>query len=159
MSSGAPWARLWGHGGPGGFHGPFLDAFWVPRGCRREFFWRHFSVFRGMISPCNFGHVSGRFFMVLCRFWTPSGIVFETFRWFSALAETVAPPARELCFRCFKRSETRFCPASLFKGLSETIFSMFWRILGSAGAPIGPALGTSGRLFSEGIFDVFWVPR
>ena len=97
--------------------------------------------------------------MVLCRFWTPSGIVFETFRWFSALAETVAPPARELCFQCFKRSETQLFPASLFKGLSETMFSTFWRILGSAGAPIGATLGTSGRLFSEGIFDGFWVPK
>ena len=97
--------------------------------------------------------------MVLCRFWTPSGIVFETFRRFSDLAETVAPPARELCFQCFKRSETRFFPASLFKGLSETMFSTFWRILGSAGAPIGATLGTSGRLFGEGIFDRFWVPK
>ena len=97
--------------------------------------------------------------MVLCRFWTPSDIVFETFRWFSALAETVALVARELCFQCFKRSETQFFPALLFKGLLETIFSTFWRILGSAGAPIGATLGTSGRLFSEGIFDGFWVPK
>ena len=97
--------------------------------------------------------------MVLCRFWTPSGIVFETFRWFSALAETVASPAQELCFRCFKQSETSFFLASLIKGLSETRFSTFWRILGSAGSPIGATLGTSGRLFSEGISDRFWVPK
>ena len=72
-----------------------------------------------------------------------------------ALAEAVAPLARELCFQCFKRSETLFFPASLFKGLSETMFSTFWRIFGSAGEAIGATLGTSGRLFSEGIFDDF----
>ena len=65
------------------------------------------------------------FFTLPDRFWTPSGIVFETFRWFSALAETVPPLARELCFRCFTRSETRLFPASLSKGLAETIFSSF----------------------------------
>ena len=36
----------------------------------------------------------------------PSGIVFETFRWFLALAETVTPRARELFSQCFKQSET-----------------------------------------------------
>ena len=40
----------------------FLDDFWVPRGCRREVFWRHFPVFRGMILPFNFGLVSGVLF-------------------------------------------------------------------------------------------------
>ena len=50
------------------------------------------------------------FFKVLCRFWIPSGIVFETFRWFSALAETVAPFARELCF-------------SVFQAVRNTVFS------------------------------------
>ena len=79
------------------------------------------------------------------RVWTPSGIVFESFRWLSALAETVAPPARELRFRCFKRSETRFFPASLSKGLAETIFCDFSAYFGLRWAPGGSTLGTMGR--------------
>ena len=106
--------------------------------------------------PCNFGHISGVLFQGSVSLLTPSGIVFETFRWFSALAETVAPLARELCFQCFKRSETVLFPASLFQGLSETIFSTFWRILGSAGGPVGTTLGTMGRLFSRGILNRLW---
>ena len=90
------------------------------------------------------------FFTLLVRFWTPSSIVFETFRWFSALAETVPPLARELRFRGFKRSETRFFPASLSKGLAETIFSTFWRILGSAGEPAAPLWAPWGAKFTEG---------
>ena len=65
------------------------------------------------------------FFTLPGRFWIPWSIVFESFRWLLALAETVPPPARELRFRCFKRSETSFFPASLSKGLSETFFSSF----------------------------------
>ena len=118
------------------------------------------DIFR-FSEACFFQVISNTFlegfFTLPGRFWTPSGIVFETFRWLSALAETVPPPARELRFRCFKRSETRFFPASLSKGLVETISSTFRRILGSAGPPVGSTLGTMGRLFGEGILDGFLV--
>ena len=97
--------------------------------------------------------------MLPVRFWIPSGIIFETFRWFSALAETVPPLARELSFQGFKRSETRFFPASLFEGLAETIFSTFRRILGSAGTPGGFTLGTIGSSFRGRISNIFWVPN
>ena len=90
------------------------------------------------------------FFTLPGRFWTPSGIVFETFGWLSALAETVPPLARELRFRCFKRSETRFFPASLSKGLAETISSTFRRILGSAGHPAAPLWAPWGAYFADG---------
>ena len=68
-----------------------------------------------MILPCNFGHVSGVLFQGSVSLLDSLGIIFDTFRWFSALAETVAPLGRELCFQCFKQSETQLFPASLFK--------------------------------------------
>ena len=90
------------------------------------------------------------FFTLPGRLWTPSGIVFESFRWLSVLAETVPPLARELRFRCFKGSEIRFFLASLSKGLAETILSTFRRILGSAGHPAAPLWEPWGAYFADG---------
>ena len=128
----------------------------MPRGCRRELFWRHFPVFRGMIFPRNFGHVSGRFFHASGSLLDSSSIVLESFWWLSALAETVPTLARELRFRCFKRSETRFFPASLSKGLVETISSTFRRILGSAGHPAAPLWAPWRAYFADGFRRDFW---
>ena len=96
------------------------------------------------------------FFTLPGRFWTPWSIVFESFRWLSALAETVPPLARELRFRCFERSETRFFPASLSKGLAETIFSTFRRILGSAGEPAAPLWAPWGAYSAKEFWMDFW---
>ena len=111
-----------------------------------NFFWVFEALFFNVISDMFLECL----FRVLCRFWIPLGIVFETFLWFLALAETVATPARELCFQCFKRSETQFFPASLSKGLAETIFSTFRRILGSAGHPAAPLWAPWGAYFADG---------
>ena len=145
-----PWGLRWSSGS---VFKCFLGASGVPPGALL----RTFSGF----SRHDFCHVISdtfleRFFRVLCRFWIPSGIVFETFRRCSALAETVAPPARELCFRCFKRSETQLFPASLSKGLAETIFSTFRRILCSAGEPAAPLYAPWGAYFADGSRRDFW---
>ena len=102
--------------------------------------------------PRNFGYVSGDLFTLPGRFWTPSGIVFETFRWCSALAETVPPLSRELRFRCFKRSEIRFFPTTLSRGTGGRYFRLFgvlWAPLGHPSALLwAPGGAYSGKEMS-----------
>ena len=95
-------------------------------------------------------------FTLRVAFWTPWSIVFESFRWLSALAETVPPLARELRFRCFKRSETRFFPSSLSKGLAKPSFATFRLILASAGEPAAPLYAPWGAYFADGFRRDFW---
>ena len=149
-SPGAPWARLWGHGGSGGVRGLFLDDFLVPRGCRGELVWRQFLVFRGMIFPRNFGYVSGGFFHA-------SGSLLDSlehcFRELSVVigsGRNGTPACTGATFSMFKRSETRFFLASLSKGLVETISSTFRRILGSAGHLAAPLWAPWGAEFADG---------
>ena len=90
--------------------------------------------------------------MVLRRFGGPLGIIFVTFWWSLALAKTVSPPARELCFECFEASETGLFPASLFTTILGTTSVTLGGLLESPGTPIGTTLGTIGQLFCRVIF-------
>ena len=116
------------------FGGRFSTIFRCLGGAAGSSFGDIFRFFEARFSRAISDAFLEGFFTLPGRFWTPSGIVFESFRWLSALAETVPTPARELRFRCFKRSETRFFPASLSNGVAETffrLFDVFWTPLGT----------------------------
>ena len=159
MSPGAPWARVWGHGGSGGVRDAFLDDFEVPRGCRREFFWRHFSVVRRRIFPRNVRYVSGGFFHA-------SGSLLDSFghrfRYLSVVlgsGRNGTPACTGATFSMFHAVRNTAFSGIAFEGARGDDFFEFSVILGSAGPPGGSTLGTMGRLFGEGILDGFLVSK
>ena len=86
--------------------------------------------------------------MVLRRFGGPLGIICVTFWWSLALAKTVSPPARELCFECFEASETGLFLASLFTAVLGNTFMSPGCLLGSTWVPLAPLWGPWGSYFA-----------
>ena len=70
-----------------------------------------------------------------------------------------SPVGTGAMFSVFQAVRNTVFSGIAFRGALGDDFSTFWRILGSAGPPSGATLATMGRLFREGIFDGFWVPK
>ena len=114
-----------------------------------------FSGFSRMIWPRNFGHVCGRFFHASGSLLDSFGHRFRDLSVVLGSGRNSTPVCTGATFSVFQAIRNTVFSGIAFEGHWGTIFSTFWRTLGSAGAPIGATLGTNGRLCREGFFDGF----
>ena len=105
------------------------------------------------------------FFTLPGRFWTPSGIVFESFRWLLALAETVPCLHGSYVFDVLSGQKQGFFRHRFRRGSWRRfllLFGVFWAPLGTRRLHFGHHGALSSRTDFEEIFGAkmmdFWTP-